>query len=168
MRKTERLILQQPDKGDLNIFFEINRNPRNNLFNPSGPVSFIEIASEILDEVIAHWKTHGFGSWKISTSEGNVIGFGGLNYKKYGTEENLNLGYRLDEQYWGKGYATELAEYAIHYGINEWGKDEVFGLVRPDHTASIRVLEKCGMVRYGELDDVPGQDKSLIFIYRKS
>ena len=39
---------------------------------------------------------------------------------------------------------------------------EVFGLVRPDHAASIRVLEKLGMQRFGLLDDVPGQAPSLV------
>ncbi|AZE84180.1 GCN5-related N-acetyltransferase [Pseudomonas orientalis] len=37
-----------------------------------------------------------------------------------------------------------------------------FGLVRPDHAASIRVLKKIGMQPFGLLDDVPGQAPSLV------
>ncbi|WP_164450304.1 GNAT family N-acetyltransferase, partial [Pseudomonas viridiflava] len=40
---------------------------------------------------------------------------------------------------------------------------DVYGLVRPDHAASIKVLEKIGMQRIGIQDDVPGKAPSLVF-----
>jgi RimJ/RimL family protein N-acetyltransferase len=39
------------------------------------------------------------------------------------------LGYRFDKDFWGKGYATELAVMAIKFGFNELDKNEIYALV---------------------------------------
>ena len=65
-------------------------------------------------------------------------------------------------QAWGQGYATEVGCDALVLAFETLGLPEVFGLVRPDHAASIRVLEKLGMQPFGVLDDVPGQAPSLV------
>lgn len=164
MIKTDRLLLLKPEITDLEIYFKINNKPENNMFNPAGPMESISVAEISFDKLLNHWKEYGFGQWKILTQEKNaIIGFGGLSFKQYDNENKLNLGYRIDKKYWGKGYATEVARYSIHHGLKCLEKDEIYGLVRPDHKASIRVLEKCGMTLFGELDDVPGEAKSIIY-----
>lgn len=118
--------------------------------------------------MIANWDEHGFGSWTIKTKDsGTIIGFGGLSYRMYVDELKLNLGYRFDKDFWGQGYATELASYAISYGFSELPIDKIFAIVRPKHTASIKVLEKCKMQLFGQLNDVPDQEDSLVFIIEK-
>jgi RimJ/RimL family protein N-acetyltransferase len=79
----------------------------------------------------------------------------------------LNLGYRFDKNYWGKGYATELSRYAIEFGLYELNKKEIFAIVRPTHIVSIKVLEKCNMKLFGELDDVPNEAHSLVYKIEK-
>ena len=64
-------------------------------------------------------------------------------------ERRINLGYRLAVEAWGQGYATELGRDALALAFDTRSLPEVFGLVRPDHAASIRVLEKLGMQRFG-------------------
>lgn len=78
------------------------------------------------------------------------------------TERRINLGYRFAVEAWGQGYATELARDALALAFENPNVPQVFGLVRPDHAASIRVLEKVGMQHFGLLDDVPGQAPSLV------
>ena len=86
-----------------------------------------------------------------------------MSNRLYGNELKLNVGYRFDKKYWGKGYATELAQSAIEFGLNELNKNELFAIVRPKHLASIKVLEKCNMKLFGELNDVPNEEHSLIY-----
>lgn len=162
---TKRLRLEVLTMNDLDIFFEINKNPRNNIFKPEGPMKSKEQAVKALSEVINHWEVHKCGSWKIYNEKNIIIGFGGLGYRSYGDDIKLNLGYRIDEQYWGNGYATEFAIAAIKFAVEILKEDDIYGLVRPNHIASIKVLEKCGMTKIGELDDVPGQSKSIIYKY---
>jgi RimJ/RimL family protein N-acetyltransferase len=77
--------------------------------------------------------------------------------------QRVNLGYRFAVEAWGQGFATEMGKAALDYGFSSLNLKEVYGYVRPNHVASIRVLEKIGMQRWGELDDVPGQAPSLMF-----
>ncbi|WP_347168872.1 GNAT family N-acetyltransferase [Pseudomonas salmasensis] len=106
-----------------------------------------------------------YGWWAIARKETpeHIIGFGGIAPLNYLTQRRINLGYRLAVEAWGQGYATELGRDALALAFDALSLPEVFGLVRPDHAASIRVLEKLGMQRFGLLDDVPGQASSLVF-----
>ncbi len=67
----------------------------------------------------------------------------------------------------GKGYATEFTKKAIDLGFNEGSKEEIFAVVRPGNIASVKVLEKAGMIKTGTLDDVPGQPESLVYRIEK-
>ena len=168
MVATERLILRKPAKEDFERFFEINHDPRTNTHNPSGSMS-LEKAESTFARMLDHWEKYNFGGWTIvekDTPE-NIIGFGGLSYRLYGGEEKLNLGYRFAPETWGKGYATEFTKKAIDFGFNEDDKEEIFGIVRPSNIASIKVLEKAGMIPIGTLNDVPGQPESLVYRIQK-
>ncbi|ORC57823.1 GNAT family N-acetyltransferase [Pseudomonas floridensis] len=159
------LIYRAPRKSDLDRLFAIYSDPRTNLFNPAGPLSSVQEAQQLLTRWLDHWEEHGFGWWAITTSEApeHVIGFGGVAYLNYLTERRANLGYRFAVEAWGKGYATRVGRAALDKAFGRLCLPEVFGLVRPDHKASIRVLEKIGMRPIGELDDVPGKPSSLVF-----
>ncbi|MFS4429881.1 GNAT family N-acetyltransferase [Chryseobacterium sp. S90] len=164
---TERLILRKPAKEDFERFFEINHDPETNIHNPSGPMSF-EKAENTFTKMLDHWDSHHFGSWAIAEKESpeNIIGFGGLSYKLYGDKEKLNLGYRFASQAWGKGYATEFTKKAIDFGFKE-NNEEIFAIVRPTNIASVKVLEKAGMIKIRTLNDVPGQPESLVYRIQK-
>lgn len=159
-----RLILHKPVKKDFKRFYEINADPDTNLFNPNGAMNF-ETAEKRFSEMIVHWKENGFGTWSIREKERPefIIGFGGLANRLYGNETKLNLGYRFDKKYWGKGYATELAQHAIEFGFKQLSKNEIFAVVRPKHLASIKVLEKSNMKLFGELNDVKNGENSLVY-----
>ncbi|WP_103070378.1 GNAT family N-acetyltransferase [Aquimarina sediminis] len=165
MDTSKRLILGRTKSEDVDEFYKIYADPKTNKFNPNGPLTDKHIASQIIQKSIEHWEKHKFGMWTIRTKENpdKIIGFGGLSYRKYEDTLKLNLGYRFNKEYWGNGYATELATYAVHHGLITLGKKEVFALVRPNHIASIKILEKSGMKLIGKLDDVPGAEKSLIY-----
>lgn len=168
MIATERLILRKPTKEDFGRFFEINHDPQTNIHNPGGPMNF-EKAESTFARMLDHWEKYSFGGWVIVEKDDpeNIVGFGGLSYKLYGEEEKLNLGYRFASQAWGKGYATEFTKKAIDVGLNQDNKEEIFAIVRPSNIASVKVLEKAGMVQIGTLNDVPGQPESLVYRIQK-
>lgn len=163
-----RLLLRRPAPDDAAALFAIYGDPRTHLHNPAGPYRDLETARAALTSWIDHWNDHGFGSWAIALPEApeTVIGFGGIRNRFYGEVERLNLGYRFAVEAWGRGYATELGRAALALAFETLGRDEVVALVRPGHAASIRVLEKLGMAKAGELDDFPGQAMSLVYSIR--
>ena len=164
-RFTPRLILRPAKAEDLSALFAIYGDPATNQFNPAGPLREISQAQALLDGWLAHWQEKGFGQWAIATHEAAdaVIGFGGIDARMYLDVERLNLGYRFAVTAWGKGYATELSQAALDYGFRDLQLPDIFAVVRPNHLASIRVLEKIGMQHIDSLDDVPGQPASQVY-----
>jgi len=162
---TPRLLLRRPTEQDLPSLFAIYSDPGTHLFNPAGPMKDIAQAQALLDTWLQHWSAKGYGQWAIATRESpqDIIGFGGLDARLYLDVERVNLGYRFAVSAWGKGYATELSDAALAFGLGELGLGAIFALVRPDHGASIKVLEKAGLQRVDVLHDVPGQPPSLVF-----
>lgn len=150
---------------DVNEYFRIYGAYETNLYNPFGPVPDMDTAESDLQKRIDHWDAHHFGVWVIATKEApdHIIGFGGLSYKMYGDTQRINLGYRFEQQAWGKGFATELAVASIDYGLYTLKLPEIHAIVRPANAASIKVLAKSGMILSGTLDDVPGQEPSLVY-----
>ena len=159
-----RLIYRQPHPDDVQRLLAIFGDPQTNLFNPAGPMASLDDAQRLLDRWLEQWVAQGFGWWAIARNEApeHIIGFGGIAPLNYLTERRINLGYRFAVEAWGQGYATELGRDALALAFETLGLPEVFGLVRPDHATSIRVLEKIGMQPYGVLDDVPGKAPSLV------
>jgi len=159
-----RLIYRQPKPTDVQRLFAIFGDPQTNLFNPAGPMPSLSAAQRLLDHWLEQWATLGYGWWAIARVEApeHIIGFGGIAPLNYLTQPRVNLGYRFAVETWGQGYATELARDALVLAFETLGLPAVYGLVRPDHAASIRVLEKVGLQPFGELDDVPGKAPSRV------
>lgn len=167
--QTQRLILRPPTLADADNYFAIHSDPQTNLFNPFGAMSERCEAETALTHSVNHWQQHGFGMWAIAekATPEQIIGYGGLSFKSYLTTERLNLYFRFSPTTWGQGYASELANFSVNFAFTTLNKSRVFGLVRLDNLASVRVLEKCGMSLWGELNDVPDAAPSLVYCVKK-
>ena len=133
------------------------------VLNPAGPLPNQAAADRLLDLWLNDWRNVGFGPWAVICRAAceATIGFGGLSRHAYGEVRRPNLGYRFAVEAWGRGYATELATASLKVAFTMHELAEVYGLVRPQHLASIRVLEKVGMPLVGTLDD--GPPASLVY-----
>ena len=56
----------------------------------------------------------------------------------------FELGWTLDRDSWGQGYATEGAQRALAYAFTELGRDHVISLIDPANVASAKVAERLG------------------------
>lgn len=163
--ESERLLYRPVVKQDIHALFKIYGDPQTHTFNPRGPYPSIEYAQQALNRRLDGQRENGFDDWAISTKlePEIVIGFGGVFVSQFNGRVTNNLGYRFEPTAWGKGYATELSKRAIRYGFEEVGLKEIVGVVRENHRASQRVLEKSGMKfleRVSAPDDPPA---SLMF-----
>jgi RimJ/RimL family protein N-acetyltransferase len=163
--ETVRLHLRRLEAADFDRFHAIHSDPATNRFNPAGPMTSRVQAQAVFDAWCAHWDTHGYGQWAVAALEApeHVIGFGGIALRAYLDTQRVNLGYRFDAAHWGQGYASELAFAARDVAMGLLAVPCLYGLVRPLHGASIRVLDKIGMEQVDLLDDVPGAAPSLVY-----
>lgn len=95
-----------------------------------------------LASMIRHWERHNFGRWAVeSKTDGSLIGCAGLR----SFEGTAELVYLLDEPYWGKGLATEIADACLRYGFEHHKFPRIIAFTRPGNVRSQNVLRKIGM-----------------------
>ncbi len=91
----------------------------------------------------------GLGMWATAEkATGRVVGFHVLNHIH--GETDIQVGYALFQDAWGKGYATEMSVRLLRYGFEDLGLSTICAITNLDNTASQRVLLKAGLVRRGE------------------
>lgn len=62
---------------------------------------------------------------------------------------NAEVGYFIDVNEWGKGYATEACKKIIEYGFEEHQLNRIYSRCMVRNNASRKVMEKSGMVWEG-------------------
>lgn len=80
----------------------------------------------------------------VQKVDGHVAGFGGVGYYAGGPGMFPEALYVIDHRFTGQGYATELVRAALDDAFAHAEVSRIFATVKPEHAASIRVLEKCG------------------------
>jgi RimJ/RimL family protein N-acetyltransferase len=79
------------------------------------------------------------------------IGRAGLLYFAYDeNQSDIEIGYRLHKDFWGKGYGTELVKALINWGFEHLSVNKLVAVINPDNIRSRRVLEKSGMHYVGK------------------
>jgi len=78
----------------------------------------------------------------IFRDEERLIGYCGFFLQTVDDVAELEIGYRLDPSYWGRGLATEAAGAVRDHAFNDLELSRVISLIHPDNVASRRVAEK--------------------------
>ena len=78
-----------------------------------------------------------------------ICGMVGLNNIVWGSVQSCTLGYKIDKELQGRGYATQAVKRAIEIAFQVLHLHRVEANIMPRNIASIRVVEKCGMEREG-------------------
>ena len=83
--------------------------------------------------------------WAVFAIEDSCyVGHAGI-YPRPTKKEDWEFVYYLNQNNWGKGYATEIARRLVEFAFENLNLQEVFATVDDEHLASIRVLTKAGM-----------------------
>lgn len=142
--ETERLILRPLTPGDLDALAEINSDPPVMRYIGDGQPASREHTAERLNFLVEHGRQYGFGAWAVWHKQSlSLIGFVALIHLDGTTE--VEVGYRLARDYWGKGFATEAARASLRHGFQDLALDRIVAVVQPENIASQRVLEKLGL-----------------------
>jgi RimJ/RimL family protein N-acetyltransferase len=147
---TPRLLLRTPVREDaLTLHDAVFGDADAMSFSSHGPARDVAESRSWLERHLAHLERHDFGmGLMIERVSGQLVGFAGLIHVEF-EGADVELGYRLRREAWGRGMATEAGRAWIEYGFESLGLARIVGLVDPANTASRRVLEKCGMRHRG-------------------
>lgn len=142
--ETNRLIFRALTPEDASCLYGIYQHQGVLQYFPNPKPPSLAKVMQSIEAQQDHWHEHGYGNWAVvEKGSSNLMGWAGLQYLPELNE--TEVGFLLDNSFWGKGYATEAAEASLQYGF-ERGLKYLVGLVHPENVASRRVLEKCGLV----------------------
>jgi len=153
--RTERLVLRQWREDDRDPWAALNADPRVMEHFP-GPLDRAA-ADDFVDRHAAHLDEHGWGLWAVEVAGGApFVGFTGLAVPGFDVPGRagggVEVGWRLAEEHWGQGYASEAARAALAFAWDELGLAEVVSFTAVGNDRSRRVMERLGMALEGEFD----------------
>jgi [ribosomal protein S5]-alanine N-acetyltransferase len=94
---------------------------------------------------LAHWEAHGFGAWIFAErGTGVFVGRGAVRHAQVLEGDQIELGYALLPDWWGRGFATEIAAALVGVARDRLGLDELAAWTMTTNAASRHVLEKVG------------------------
>ncbi len=142
--KTNRLHLRHFRIEDLDTYSEIMGDQRIARWFPKGDSYTREESEKSLNNILSHWMKHGYGLWAITKKDDDsLLGRCGLNYIPNTLE--VEIDFIIATNYWNNGYATEASKAALFYGFKILKLDKIIALLKPENTASRKVIEKVGM-----------------------
>jgi RimJ/RimL family protein N-acetyltransferase len=110
-----------------------------------GEVPTREDAWRHMAMVAGIWTIRGYSQWAVEVkATGEFIGRAGVWFPEGFPE--IEAGWVIAPEHWGKGYATEAGREALRRAFATLGVDHVISLIGPDNVASRRVAEKLGGV----------------------
>jgi len=143
--ETLRLELREFVPADRHELERLDTDPRVMKYIGDGRVATKDETAAAIRRVCRHYALYpGLGNWRASRREdGRFVGWFSLKYIPDTIE--IEVGYRLVPEAWGRGYATEGASELVRYGFDDLGLDRIIGITHRDNAASQRVLEKAGL-----------------------
>jgi [ribosomal protein S5]-alanine N-acetyltransferase len=144
MIETERLLFRKFTLDDLPTLIEQRSDPEVNKYLGGTRLQNPEALGKRIRFYISCYDTHGFGNCAMIWKEtGEVIGSAGIQPLD-GTDE-VEVGYSIIKEYWGKGIGTEAARAWLHHGFTKAGLERIVAVAHTEHRASQHIMEKLGM-----------------------
>jgi RimJ/RimL family protein N-acetyltransferase len=144
--RTARLLLRRWTDADLPAFAALNADPRVMRYF-AAPLE--RAASDhLVARIEAHFDAYGFGFWAVEAPGlADLIGMVGLAVVGFEAPFTpcVEIGWRLAQPFWGRGYASEAARRAVRFGFEEAGRSEIVAFTTRTNTPSRRVMERLGM-----------------------
>ena len=149
--ETDRLIIRQFTSEDTKNISILHNDP--DVMRYISTKKSDEVTMEECSVFIDYWQKYytdnpGLGIWAAQAKEtGDFIGWVAL--KDLDRTEDIEIGYRLFKEHWGKGYATEASIALVEYSFNILGLDKITAVALPENKASRNVLKKAGLKYVG-------------------
>jgi RimJ/RimL family protein N-acetyltransferase len=154
--ETERLVLRGERPGDLEVWLEHMNTAQ--VMEMVGGVQSTEKVLESFARAAASEADGGLPFLLVALkSDGTLIGKCGLapietDDAPPELQEQVQIGWSLRADQWGKGYATEAARAILALAFGRHGLAVVYAQTSERNRGSWRVMERLGMTRLAHLD----------------
>lgn len=163
--ETPRCFLRRFTSADIDAVIALLSHPEVMRFSILGPHDR-EQCIAFIDRCLLQYRTKGYGLYAVTVKPSDhPIGYCGFNKHLIDDTPEIEVGYRLHPDFWGKGLATEASRAVLDYGFQTLGFTRLISIIEAENTASIRVAEKNGLIHE---KDARFQDKIPVRIYAVS
>lgn len=154
--ETDRLVLRVPRLEDAPAAAEHLTDPEVMRFiGLGGRTVPLDACADVVQEWLDRWQANGFGQFAVVRREdGRFLGRTGLlvwdrdgwtqSTIRDAVEPEVELGWTLAREHWGRGYATEAAAAIRDWAFGDLALERLISIIHPDNRASERVAEKLG------------------------
>ncbi|MFD4660828.1 GNAT family N-acetyltransferase [Kitasatospora sp. NPDC058444] len=146
--QTERLLLRSFTEADLDDLFALDDDPEVMRFiNGGKPADREAIRTRTLPRLLHDHPCSGArGFWAAEErTTGTFLGWFELRPLDDHDPAVVELGYRLNQSSWGKGYATEGSRALVAKGFTDLAVERVTANTMAVNARSRRVMEKSGL-----------------------
>jgi 3-dehydroquinate dehydratase / shikimate dehydrogenase len=144
--KTSRTLLRAWHDEDLEHFARLNADPEVMRWFPS--VLTRESSDMLASRIRTRLADDGWGLWALEVPDvSKFCGFVGLSRVPFEASFTpaVEIGWRLDQPWWGSGYATEAASACVEFAFGTLGLDEIVSFTTTLNNRSRAVMERLGM-----------------------
>lgn len=152
MEPDVELRLPEPEEADAFLELVVRNRDHFRPYEPRRPPAYFTLGGQ-LEQIAAAQRQaksgerYEFGVWE--RGGGVLIGRISLGGISRGALQNAYLGYGIDIDHSGRGYATQAVTLAVGVAFDDLDLHRVQAAVVPDNKASARVLEKVGFREEG-------------------
>jgi RimJ/RimL family protein N-acetyltransferase len=175
--ETDRLILRDWRKEDWPVFLRHTNTPA--VMEWLGGVLPPEKYGWIEERIEGYARDHGHTFWVCERKDdgghlpGELLGFCGIKRANQdgGPQGDHEIGWRLREDAWGKGYAKEAAFASLKAGFEQFDAPYIIALTVAPNSASWGLMERLGMKRREDLDfknDDYGEETIIVYSITKA
>jgi len=141
--ETLRLVVREFSPDEADALARVLSDPQTMRFYPA-PFDRADVENWIARNRYRYAKD-GHGLWAmILKSTGELIGDCGLTVQDVDGAKEVEIGYHVRRDHWGRGLATEAACACRDYGFSRYA-NRLVSIIRPENLPSRRVAEKIGM-----------------------
>ena len=146
-QETERLILRKCQKEDIpkwESFF---------VDNPNLPYIGVDLNLEAkvhakawIENQFKRYVESGFGHLAIVSKSNNLfMGCAGIIPRTVNDKIYHEIAYSLKQEFWRKGYGTEVAQQLLKFGVQHKIADNFVSIIHVDNIGSKKVAQRNGM-----------------------
>lgn len=154
MIETQRLWLRNWRAGDAESFHVHTNTPA--VMRWLGGVKSREDLRDVSDRLTRWQEERGFTFWAVERKEDEAfLGFCGLKIadgEGSSVAGDVEIGWRLREDAWGRGYAGEAAAASLDFAFERLDAKRVVALTVAGNQPSRRLMDRLGMLRRADLD----------------
>jgi ribosomal-protein-alanine N-acetyltransferase len=151
--QTQRLLLKQISKVDVENIFEIRSDKDTMHFIPRPIAKTLDDAIYIVNRITDGINKDESINWGIYLKDTakliGIVGFVRMNKDSYRAE----IGYILNKNYHKKGIMTEAVKALIDFGFNTMQLNSIEAIIHPENKASIGLVESRKFVKEAYLRD---------------